>query len=166
MRRALIIDGDVARVPVGTNAKDGYALIDISMVDEVAKSNWHSNGAGYVVAKRNGVKVRLHHLVLGYPPEGTVTDHVNHSKLDNRINNLRHVSQTENNRNASIRKDNTSGYVGVVWNKQRSKWQAKVFRGKTIHLGFYNNIKEAVKMRDKYLNDGNPNNVYVSGGIL
>ena len=52
-------------------------------------------------------------------------------------------------------KNNTSGIKGVYFNKQCQKWQAYITVGrKKIHLGFYNDIKEAEKARkngeDKY----------------
>ena len=47
-----------------------------------------------------------------------------------------------------ISQNNTSGIKGVYFNKQRQKWQAYItICRKKIHLGFYNDIKEAEKAR-------------------
>lgn len=53
-------------------------------------------------------------------------DHINGDTLDNRRANLRVVTRTQNNQNARRRKDNTSGYKGVVFNKLRGKWFAQI----------------------------------------
>ena len=47
-----------------------------------------------------------------------------------------------------LRRDNTSGYTGVQWNKRKDKWQALItFKGKTYNLGFYNKIEDAAEAR-------------------
>lgn len=62
--------------------------------------NWHSGRVVWI----------LHN---GYLPKNLVIDHVDGDTTNNRIENLRAISQSENNRNASIRKDNASGIPGV-----------------------------------------------------
>jgi len=75
-------------------------------------------------------------------------DHINHDKTDNRISNLRDVTQTENQKNASVRKDNTSGVVGVNWSKQLSKWRARIsVSGRNKCLGYFSDKKDAVAAR-------------------
>ena len=50
--------------------------------------------------------------------------------------------------NKRKRIDNTSGKTGVIWNKQRNKWQAMIHKDKKkIHLGFHNTFEEAVISR-------------------
>lgn len=46
------------------------------------------------------------------------TDHINNKTDDNRIENMRLATVSENNQNARMRKDNTSGVKGVSWNKR------------------------------------------------
>jgi len=78
----------------------------------------------------------------------TNIDHVNHLKTDNRLINLRNVSQAENNRNMSKSSNNTSGVSGVSWHKAASKWQAQIMgNGKAIHLGLFNNMADAITAR-------------------
>lgn len=44
----------------------------------------------------------------------------------------------------------SSKYKGVYWNKQHKKWVARCgSRGKSIHLGYYNDEKEAAKAYDR-----------------
>lgn len=71
-------------------------------------------------------------------------DHINRDPTDNRWANLRAATHIENMRNLSLSKANTSGVVGVSWQKQRGKWQAKCqVRGKTYNLGNFDTIPEA-----------------------
>ena len=75
-------------------------------------------------------------------------DHINQDPTDNRIENLRDVSQTENLRNQSLRSNNTSGYVGVYLNKKQNKYAANVqINGVTKWLGYYDTVEEAVAAR-------------------
>lgn len=63
--------------------------------------------AGYKVATLHvdgqRKQVKLHRLIWiavnGIPPKGMMIDHINRTKTDNRINNLRLVNATENSRN-------------------------------------------------------------------
>ena len=86
----------------------------------------------------------MHKLILNVP-KGMQGDHINGNSLDNQRSNLRICTKDENNRNAKIRKDNKSGYKGVVWDKDNKEWKTRIwFNRKAIYLGRFNNIKEAV----------------------
>lgn len=75
-------------------------------------------------------------------------DHINGISDDNRIDNLRSVSQAENLRNAKRPSNNTSGVCGVVWNKAANKWQAQIGTGyKVKNLGLFTDFDEAVAAR-------------------
>lgn len=71
-------------------------------------------------------------------------DHINRVPGDNRWENLRAASQTQQNANMGIRKDNTSGYRGVKWDKKRGKWSANIqVNGKQKHLGAFDDKQTA-----------------------
>ena len=75
-------------------------------------------------------------------------DHINHRRDDNRLVNLRDVTQAENCRNKSKRSNNTSGVTGVSWNKAARKWCARIqVNSKQIYLGSFNNIADAITAR-------------------
>lgn len=85
--------------------------------------------------------------MYGVWPEDQI-DHINRIRTDNRISNLREASNKQNNQNRSKQSNNTSGHPGVVWHKQKSKWQAKIKHSyKVIHFGYFNTIEEAVAAR-------------------
>jgi DNA-binding transcriptional MerR regulator len=47
-------------------------------------------------------------------------------------------------------KNNTSGHTGVSFIKRRKKWEAAIYlRGKTIHLGIFDRIEDAIQARKK-----------------
>lgn len=104
---------------------------------------------GYIVIRIYGVLYKAHRLAWLYvygvfPPKEI--DHINHIKDDNRISNLRLADRTVNNRNASKRKDNTSGVVGVTFHKRIKKWQASI-GAKSQHLGYFENKDDAIFAR-------------------
>ncbi|MGL5870987.1 MAG: HNH endonuclease [Xenococcaceae cyanobacterium] len=71
-------------------------------------------------------------------------DHINHNPLDNRIANLRLADSQLQGVNRRLRKDNTSGYKGVRWRKDRCRWQASIkINGKIKYLGVFENVLDA-----------------------
>lgn len=75
-------------------------------------------------------------------------DHIDGDRSNNRWTNFREVTSSGNNRNSSRRSDNTSGVVGVFWNKQRGKWMAiTALHGKQQYLGLFTSFDEAVAAR-------------------
>lgn len=65
-------------------------------------------------------------------------DHLNGDRDDNRLCNLRLATSAQNARNASIRKDNSSGFKGVGWHSRSKKWIARIrVNGQIINLGSF-----------------------------
>jgi len=75
-------------------------------------------------------------------------DHINGDRQDNRIENLRSVSRSENMRNCGMLKTNTSGTTGVSFNGKLQKWAASIqVDKKSIYLGLFSSIEEAQAAR-------------------
>jgi len=56
-----------------------------------------------------------------------------------------------------MNKENISPYRGVFWNSRQKKWQTQIKTSKKIHLGFYNQCKDAALIYDRYILYGNIN---------
>jgi hypothetical protein len=66
--------------------------------------------------------------------------------MDNRRQNLRIVSRSENAANQRKQAGCTSSYKGVWWDADREKWQAYMnANGKRIHLGRFASETEAAE---------------------
>ena len=94
------------------------------------------------IAAHNLIWVSLN----GEIPEGFTVDHINGVPSDNRIKNLRCVSVSENYKNKSTPRSNTSGHVGVSFHKASQKWRARIQnKMKERHLGLFDTKKEAIE---------------------
>ena len=85
-------------------------------------------------------------MYYGYWPENQI-DHINRNKIDNRIENLREVSQSCNIRNTGNIKSNTSGVKGVSKNKRNSWIVFIIEQNQHIYLGSYDCFEQAVRVR-------------------
>lgn len=78
------------------------------------------NSNGYLVGNYNGVNIRIHRLIMNCHNNMDV-DHINHNTFDNRKENLRIVTRSQNNMNMGLRSTNTSGVTGVRLNVVSNK---------------------------------------------
>lgn len=82
-----------------------------------------------------------------WPPQKI--DHINRNPTDNRLVNLRAVSQAVNCQNKSVAKNNSSGKSGVCWHKRDQHWRAQIQHNKkVIHIGGYSNNNDAILARE------------------
>lgn len=104
------------------------------------------DGDGYLHGPIFKKKVKAHRaifcMVHGYWPD--FVDHIDGTKSNNRIGNLRDVSAEINNMNLARRSDNKSGHSGVFWDADRNKW---LVRAKRRHVGRFDTKEQAIAAR-------------------
>src|SRR3546814_3106867 len=84
----------------------------------------------------------MHRLIMN-APRGVEVDHINGNGLDNRRENLRLASTSQNQMNRK-RTRSACGFKGVTFNKGCGKWQAQIKRaGKNIYLGLHETPERA-----------------------
>lgn len=130
------------------------AIVDDDTYEEISKYKWyieHGKEPAKPYAIRSSMikgkqhHVRLHRQIMGLSKgDGVKVDHINGDSLDNRKSNLRIATSAQNSQNARKYSVNTSGYKGVTWSKNRSKWQAQTsFLGRTLYIGYFKDKEEA-----------------------
>lgn len=130
----------IRRITVKHNAKKGDVVGCIG-------------GEGYLLVSVDGVLFKVHRLIFlyhkGFLPK--YVDHRDNDKLNDRIENLRVCTSSENNMNSKLSKNNTSGVKGVTWHELTKRWSARIMVDyKRLYIGEYNDINDAVKaIRDK-----------------
>jgi hypothetical protein len=110
----------------------------------------HSRGyLSVCVGKQQYLAHRIIFMMMkGYWPEHV--DHINHIKHDNRWENLREVTQADNNRNMPKQLNSATGYVGVSFHKARNKYRAYLtVDGKSKHLGLFDTPELAAAAREQ-----------------
>lgn len=93
----------------------------------------------------------LHKLICKAPP-GIEVDHINRNGLDNREENLRWATRSQNMANGTKLKVNTSGYRGVskYLRSKSNPWRAYCTKNKKVrHIGYFSTAEEAAKAYDK-----------------
>jgi hypothetical protein len=128
------------------------ALVDDDDYERISKHKWCYDGHKYAIrSERKGgkkINIFMHCEILGHP-DGMETDHINCNKLDDRKSNLRICTNSQQRQNCPIRKDNTSGFKGVSFNKDVRKWEAYINCNRVrTRLGFHDSPEEAAYAYD------------------
>ena len=100
---------------------------------------------GYPILNIEKRKVRLSRFLMNCNDPNLQVDHINNIPLDNRKCNLRIVTHVQNNYNKTSRKNSSSKYIGVWFDKSRNLWAVRI---KKKFIGRFKTEIEAGKARD------------------
>lgn len=134
----------------------------------------YANGGKFVAiraiprGKRKQTVVRLHRVILARMLRRPLlrsedVDHEDRNPLNNRQNNLRLATRSQNGANKNVQSNSSSGLKGASWDKKARKWRAQLqFNGKGIHLGYFDTVEEAhtaycegaIKYHGEFANSG------------
>ena len=137
-----------------------YALVDDEDYPLLKRHNRRrctnkSSKTYYAATCMANTQIKMHHFIVGKVRTMMVIDHINRNGLDNRKENLRVVTWSENsiNKGGMKRRNSSSKYRGVGLDKsykKRKKWKAYIRKGaKCLHLGLFDNEINAAKAYDK-----------------
>jgi|GraSoiStandDraft_45_1057281.scaffolds.fasta_scaffold25402_1 hypothetical protein len=127
--------------------RDKQAIVDEQDYEYLNQWKWHFDGRYAARTKwmkelQKEIKIYMHKEIF----QAKIVDHINGNQLDNRRENLREVTGSQNNMNQTVQKRKKhSKYKGVSWDKSRNKWIAYCKKdGKMYNLGRYESELKAV----------------------
>lgn len=144
----------------GKSGSGIFAAIDDDDFEKISCVRWvlfkcsvTNSENSYAANRSRSGTIFMHRLIMN-ARAGEKIDHINGNRLDNRKENLRLCTTSENNRNVKIsRKNNKTGYKGVSLEKGDGKYRSCIkVNGKTIHLGRFPDVVSAAKAYDEAAN--------------
>ena len=143
-----ILENDICRIQLFNIERKlvGEAIVDIEDYEKCKDIKWSLHHKGYATGKRN--KLPLANHIIGWK-EGYDIDHINRDRLNNRKDNLRFATRTQNcmNKKPIIGK---SGFKGVSWHKGTGRWVVRLTVNKIRKsLGYFKDKIDAAKAYDK-----------------
>ena len=140
---------------------DGYLNYQVSWWGRVTNTKTGrilkpgTSGPGYlfVMLSKNG-KPKMHYIHklvarewVSNPEEKRCVDHIDGSRTNNHWENLRYATHSENLMNKRRRKDGSSLYKGVSWDKRSGKWVVRIKTGGVNkNLGLFEDEREAAEV--------------------
>lgn len=149
------LDNNTTKIYSGN--MNNFCLIDTEDYDAIKRWFWRLGSNGYWVsnAKKedNKTSVKMHQEIAKvkygeYDTSSIFPDHLSRDKGDNRKCNLELKTNSDNMKNRSLSKSNTSGKTGVSYDKRKDKYIAYICVDyKNIYLGAFKDEIEAIKAR-------------------
>lgn len=137
---------------IGYTQKGEEFWFDLDDYDLIKNYCWWINADGYASAREiNKDKIiKMHRLIKHCNDKKVFIDHINHITIDNRKQNLRLVSGSQNAMNTRITDKNTSGVVGVSWCTTEKKWHSYITANGKRYQKRFDNFEDAVSQRKEW----------------
>jgi hypothetical protein len=136
--------------PLPLSNCSAFTLVDDADFLFLSQWAWRRSTKGYVVRSEtiNGKRVYMNlHRVIMNAPRGLYVDHIDNDKLNNTRSNLRLCTQSQNQANRRLHKNNSSGFKGVT--RRGNRWHARIWvQEKQIHLGYHDKAYQASMLYD------------------
>lgn len=114
----------------------------------LVKDNIVKDRPRYRVVSGTHPSVVLGRYLLNIEDDNIVVDHIDNNPLNNLMSNLRSVNKAQNQMNHDVHCNNTSGFTGVCFIKNKNRWIAQIKHNKiTVKLGEFKNKEDAVYAR-------------------
>jgi hypothetical protein len=131
-----------------TLTNNEICIIDDEDFLKIKNYNWYASkckNITYATGYNKKDKQYMHRLIMN-ASKSEIIDHINNNGLDNRKQNLRICTVSQNAQNNRKRRDTSSIYKGVCYNKRNSKWMASLkINGKFKYLGEFKEEIDAAK---------------------
>lgn len=142
-KNEIIESESYCQMPLHNKKGSKTALFDKGDKERIIKHKWGLDKDNYVVTMIKGKRVTLHRFILGYFGENDI-DHKNHLRFDNRRDNIRIVTRSQN-----LQNRNSKG-VGIDHRNKYKKFRAYItLDKKRIELGLFETEAESLKVRQE-----------------
>ena len=100
---------------------------DLEDYDKIKDICWFVHVTNGTYKKLEGVDIQTGKTVRFSSAIGCKNyDHKDRNTLNNRKDNLRRATKSQNAQNQSLPINNTSGVIGVCWHKRKCQWQVRI----------------------------------------
>jgi stress response protein YsnF len=132
-----------------------WTILDVEDYYRLNNFKWFLTGRLHKFYAARTIKIdgktritRMHRDIMN-PPDNLLVDHQNSDGLDNRRQNLRLATKSQNGCNSRKRKNTSSVYIGVHLRKKQNRWETSIRHNeKRIFLGSFKNEFDAAKVYD------------------
>lgn len=134
---------------IGYTSKGEEFYFDLEDYDKIKKYSWSISANGYVKSPDG---IFFHRLVMDSLDADFDIDHRHgeNTKNDNRKENLRIATRSQNNMNRKKQSNNTSGTTGIHYDKSRNKWVAQIALNGKHHLKRFDKFDDAINQRKEW----------------